>query len=113
MTGESRCRRALTGGALAALLLGCSKQPAQQPAESQNPPSGPPTFNAQMIGAVDQKTIRAYLQNVHEVKAKKFDVQWSEDIVPVSKEEALRSLTAISRDGNSYTFTASEPVVQK
>jgi hypothetical protein len=103
----------LTGGALAALLLGCSKHAAQQPAESQNPPSGPPTFNAQMIGAVDQKTIRAYLQNVREVKAKKFDVQWSEDTVPVSKEEALRSLTAISRDGNSYTFTASEPVVQK
>ena len=116
MTSDERWGpSALSGCAVAVLLLaGCSKRTTQEtPSAAAQQPARPATFNAHMMLGADQAAIRSYLQSVHEVKPKKFEVQWSADTVPVSREEALRSLRAVSRDGNSYSFVSSEPVVQK
>jgi hypothetical protein len=66
-----------------------------------------------MLERADQTTIRNYLQNVREVTPKKFSVQWSPDTVPVSRDEAMRSLQSINEDGSLFTFTSSDPVVGK
>ena len=116
MTSDARWGLSLLSGCAVAVLLlaGCSKRTTQEtpPAAAQQP-ARPATFNAHMMLGADQAAIRSYLQSVHEVKPKKFEVQWSADTVPVSREEVLRSLRAVSRDGNSYSFASSEPVVQK
>jgi hypothetical protein len=66
-----------------------------------------------MLTRANQAAIRTYLQTVQEVKPKKFSVQWSPDTVPVSRDEAIRSLQEISEDGSLYSFASSEPVVAK
>ncbi len=92
----------------------CRKRAAEEGAASAGSAQAQPTtFNTSMMEGADQSAIRAYLNSVHEVKPKKFEVQWSDSVVPVSREEALRSLRAISRDGDSYTFAAADPIVQK
>ena len=116
MTSDARWKLLLVSGCAAAVLLlaGCSKHTAQETAPAAGKqPARPATFNAHMMWGADQAATRSDLQSVHEVKPKKFEVQWSTDTVPVSREEALRSLRAVSRDGNSYSFASSEPVVQK
>ncbi|MGH9496996.1 MAG: hypothetical protein ACRD3B_18510, partial [Candidatus Sulfotelmatobacter sp.] len=62
-----------------------------------------------MLDGADQATIRAYLQTVQEVTPKKFSVQWSPNVVPVSRDEAVRSLQRINEDGSLFTFASSEP----
>ena len=103
--------------ATTALLAGCkhSQQNASRPGEQPTkPPSGSTLAIAgRMLDGADQATIRTYLQTVQEVKAKKFSVQWSPDTVPVSREEAMRSLQSINEDGSLYTFASSDPVVAK
>lgn len=94
--------------ATTALLAGCKH--GQQ--ETSQPPSGSTLAIAgRMLAGADQATIRTYLQSVRDVKPKKFSVQWSPDTVPVTRDEAIRSLQSIDEDGSLYTFASSEPVV--
>jgi hypothetical protein len=101
--------------ATVALLAGCKRgqQSTSRPAEqSAKPPVGSTLAIAgRMLSGADQTTIRSYLQTVQEVKPKKFSVQWSPDTVPVSREEAMRSLQRINEDGSLFTFASSEPIV--
>ena len=80
MTSDARWKLSLVSGCAAAVLLlaGCSKRTAQEtaPAAAQQP-ARHGTFNARMMQGADQAAIRSYLQSVHEVKPKKFEVQWS------------------------------------
>jgi hypothetical protein len=106
----------IASGALGVLLLaGCGKKAS----ESALPPSGTgsgsaeSSFHTQLVHGADQAAIRAYLESVHAVKPKKFEVTWSADTVPVSREEALRSLRKVSSDGSTFTFASSESVVSK
>jgi hypothetical protein len=97
-------------------LGGCGKRSAQQASESApGSPSEPHSSSngKQFVNGADQAAIRAYLESVHEVKPIKFDVEWSADTVPVSRDEVMRSLRAVSEDGSRYTFATSEPVVSK
>jgi len=99
------------------LLAACSKRASQAPsaAPESGAPSAPapnPAFRASLVQGADQRVIRTYLESVHEVKPRKFEVEWSKDTVPVSREEAMRSLRAVSADGSEFTFASSEPVVQ-
>jgi hypothetical protein len=99
----------------------CSPKPAapQQAAPQQAQETGKSSgasasaVAAPMLEGADQATIRTYLQTVQEVKPKKFSVQWSPDTVPVSRDEAIRSLQSINEDGSLYTFISSEPLVAK
>ncbi|MDQ1388426.1 MAG: hypothetical protein QOF56_1880 [Acidobacteriaceae bacterium] len=100
--------------ATTALLAGCKhgQQDTSRPGEQTKPPSGSTLGIAgRMLDGADQATIRTYLQTVQDVKPKKFSVQWSPDTVPVTRDEALRSLQSIDEDGSLYTFASSEPVV--
>ncbi|HEY1676701.1 MAG TPA: hypothetical protein VGG04_03270 [Candidatus Sulfotelmatobacter sp.] len=99
----------------------CSPKPTPQqqatpPAAQEAGKSSPASTSAvatPMLDHADQATIRNYLQTVQEVTPKKFSVQWSADTVPVSRDEAMRSLQNINEDGSLYTFASSEPVVAK
>lgn len=66
-----------------------------------------------LFNGSDPDQIRAYLQTVKEITPVKFDVQWSPDTVAVSKEEAMRSLLGVSRDGSTFRFARAEPVVAR
>jgi hypothetical protein len=99
---------------------GCSKKPgaADTPAQPQGTqPQKPQGTSAPSLklytGAFDQAAIHDFLASVREIKPTKFEVTWSADTVPVSREEALRSLRSISADGSTYVFASSEPVVAK
>jgi hypothetical protein len=126
----SNARRELVRGGyawlpvVAALLVGgCSRHASQQasPGTSSAGPSAssaakPPGATLAVAGSLftgDTDQIRGYLQTVKEIKPAKFDVQWNADTVPVSKDEAMRSLVSISRDGSVYRFDSREPVVQR
>src|ERR1051326_4132586 len=100
--------------ATTALLAGCKhrQQDTDQSNGERKPPSGSTLAIAgRMLDGADQATIHTYLQTVQDVKPKKFSVQWSPDTVPVSRDEAMRSLQSINEDGSLYTFASSEPVV--
>ena len=100
---------------MAALLVGCKRgqqntsRPGEQP--TTRPSGSKLAIAGRMLEGADQATIASYLQSVQEVKPTKFFVQWSPDTIPVSREEAMRSLQTISEDGIVYTFASSEPVV--
>jgi hypothetical protein len=129
----SNARRELVRGGyawlpvVAALLVGgCSRHASQQAspgtssagpsASSAGAPAKPPGATLAVAGSLftgDTDQIRGYLQTVKEIKPAKFDVQWNADTVPVSKDEAMRSLVSISIDGSVYRFDSREPVVQR
>jgi hypothetical protein len=50
---------------------------------------------------------------VKEITPAKFDAPWSPDTVAVSKDEAVRSVVSINREGSIYRFDSREPVVQR
>lgn len=101
---------------LAALLVSsCSRHGAERAGSAA--PAGPPGATVAIAGTLfngsDPDQIRAYLQTVKEITPVKFDVQWSPDTVAVSKEEAMRSLLGVSRDGSTFRFARIEPVVAR
>ncbi len=111
------------------LTVGCSRHAGQEAASpsattapggtgpSAAAPAKPPGATLAVAGTLfsgdDPEQIRAFLQTVKEIKPAKFNVQWSPDTVAVSKEEAMRSLLSVSRDGSLYRFNSREPVVGK
>jgi hypothetical protein len=101
--------------ATAVLLSGCKRgqqSTSQLGRDSAEPPiRSTLAIAGRMLDRADQTTIRSYLQTVQEVKPKKFSVQWSPDTVPVSRDEAMRSLQSINEDGSLFRFASSEPVV--
>jgi hypothetical protein len=116
MTNFTRCGLMVVV-ATAALLGGCkhnqksASEPTEQP--TKRPAGSTLAIAGKMLDGADQTTIRTYLQTVQEVKPKKFSVLWSSDTVPVSRDEAIRSLQSINEDGSLYTFASSEPVVSR
>ena len=100
---------------LAALALGACSKSAGPGKAGNTAQEGPQQTSAipQLAGGADQQAIRRYLESVKEIKAKKFDVQWNPDVIPVSREEAARSLEEISPKGDEFTLASSEAVVKK
>jgi len=101
-------------------LPGCGEKAAQGPTpgpgpgSSEVPGSAPnPAFRASLVEGADQNVLRTYLTSAREVKPSRFEVEWSQDVVPVSREEALRALRAVSGDGSAFTFAGTDPVVSK
>ena len=107
------------GSALTLLAIaGCSKRSPTGAPEAGSPaverPAGSSLAIAgQMFTGNDPAAIRAYLQTVKEIKPTKFEVEWNPATVPVSREEAIRSLRSISQDGSTFRLLSSEPVVAK
>jgi hypothetical protein len=120
MAGGARWRWGVALGCLLAVasLAGCGKKSEPGSAAPAAVASGPPpgatlAIAGQFFDGSDPAAIRAYLQSVREIKPKKFDVQWSPDTVAVGRDEAMRSLRAVSEDGSVYTLASSEPAVAK
>ena len=107
------------GGVLTLLAIaGCSKRSATGAPEAglpaaERPPGSSLAIAGQLFRGDDPAAIRAYLQTVKEIKPTKFEVEWNPATVPVSREEAIRSLRSISRDGSTFRLLSSEPVVAK
>lgn len=100
---------------MAALLVaGCSRHSVQSAAQSSGTPPGATLAVAgTLFDGSDPEQIRAYLRTVREIRPTKFDVQWSPQTVAVSKDEAMRALLGVSRDGSTFRFAGSEPVVAR
>ena len=77
------------------------------------PPGSTLAVAGKLFTGQDQASIRGYLQPVKEIKPTAFDVEWNPATVAVSRDEAMRSLQSISRDGGTFRFATSEPVVAK
>jgi hypothetical protein len=116
---RSCCRGAWWGvpaTLLAALLVSsCSRHGAERvgAAAPARPPGATVAIAGTLFNGSDPDQIRAYLQTVKEITPVRFDVQWSPDTVAVSKDEAMRSLLGVSRDGSTFRFARIEPVVAR
>lgn len=97
---------------------GSSPTPGASTASLAAPPGSRPrgatvAIAGTLFNGSDPEQIRAYLRTVKEITPVKFDVQWSPDTVAVTKEEAIRSLLEVSRDGTTFRFARAEPVVAR
>jgi hypothetical protein len=75
--------------------------------------SGAAPWSGKVLKGSSVDSLREYLQNVREVKATRFEVQWNPATVAIDRETAIRSLRRVSRDGATFTFAANEPVVER
>jgi len=96
-----------------ATLAACKHRNQTTDATGAGQSSSPPSFVGQLIQGADQPAIRTYLKSVRELTPKKFAVTWSTDTVPVSRDEVARSLLKVGRDGSTFVFSSSQPIVKK
>lgn len=115
-----RTRLGVRVAVLTALLVvaaGCGRQPNGRinvaPPGAAAPAGATLAIAGTLFNGNDPEQIRAYLRTVKEIKPLKFDVEWSPATVAVSKEEALRALLGVSRDGSTFRFARAEPVVAR
>jgi len=59
----------------------------------------------------DSAGIRQYLETVDTVRGATFDVTWNPNSVRLTRDETLRSLRRVSRDGGTFTFAAGDPAL--
>ena len=60
----------------------------------------------------DSAGLKHYLESVDTVRGATFNVTWGPNTVRLSREETLRSLRRVSRDGETFTFSSTEPKVR-
>ena len=120
-TTWQQVHRSLLIAGLAGAAVGCRAKPK---AEEAGAPAGPPagaagqgqgtaqlrTGIAPMLVA-DSAGIRHYLESVDTVKGATFDVTWSPNAVRLTRDQTLRSLRRVSRDGATFTFAAGDPTI--
>ncbi len=66
-----------------------------------------------MMDGGSTEALRTYLRSVQTVEPRKFDIKWTPGTVPIDRDAALRSLLAVSRDGESYVFDSAEPALAR
>jgi hypothetical protein len=59
----------------------------------------------------DSAGIRSYLETVDTVRGAVFDVTWNPNSVRLTRDQTLRSLRRVSRDGGTFTFAAGDPAI--
>jgi hypothetical protein len=59
----------------------------------------------------DSAGIRTYLETVDTVRGATFDVTWNPNSVRLTRDQTLRSLRRVSRDGGTFTFAAGDPAI--
>jgi hypothetical protein len=102
---------------------GCRAKPKAEagsvPAASGAPTAGstPPAGAARLRTGVtallvaDSAGIRSYLETVDTVRGATFNVTWAPNSVRLTREQTLRSLRRVSRDGGTFTFAAGDPAI--
>lgn len=105
--------------ALCALLLAaCDKKAPEAP---RAPAAGTPAqaavaampYAGSMMNGQNTEALRGYLRAVQPVEPRKFKVKWTAATVPIDRDAALRSLLAVSPDGDSFSFDSSEPALAR
>lgn len=99
---------------LVALAGGCRSKP-----KSEGPAAagaGPGTAGRLAAGiapvlVADSAGLRRYLETVDTVQGATFDVTWSPNAVRLSRDQTVKSLRRVSRDGATFTFAAGDPVI--
>ncbi len=120
-TTSQQVHRGLLIAGLAGAAVGCRAKPKAQEAGA---PAGPPAGaagqgqgTAQLRSGIapmlvaDSAGIRHYLESVDTVKGATFDVTWSPNAVRLTRDQTLRSLRRVSRDGATFTFAAGDPTI--
>jgi hypothetical protein len=103
--------------ALTAASAGCRPKPKPQasgaPAESSAPTGGAARLRTGVapLLVADSAGIRSYLETVDTVRGATFDVTWNPNSVRLTRDQALRSLRRVSRDGGTFTFAAGDPAI--
>jgi hypothetical protein len=109
--------------ALAVTAAGCHGKPkpessrapadAGQGAGAAQPASGAARLRTGVtpLLVADSAGIRSYLETVDTVRGATFDVTWNPNSVRLTRDQTLRSLRRVSRDGGSFTFAAGDPAI--
>ncbi len=109
-TASHRLHRTLVIVGLAAAAAGCRARPKSEEAGAPAGTAGLRTGIAPVLVA-DSAGIRHYLQTVDTVRGATFDVTWSPNTVLLSRDQTLRALRRVSRDGSTFTFAAGDPAI--
>ena len=120
-TTSQQMHRSLLIAGLAAAAAGCrAKSKGEEAGAPAGPPAGAPgqgQGTAQVLTGIapmlvaDSAGIRHYLESVDTVKGATFDVTWSPNAVRLTRDQTLRSLRRVSRDGATFTFAAGDPTI--
>jgi len=108
------CRsRLLPAGALILAGAGCRKTPNSP---NTSGPAGPAVAAGATMGLApvfraDSAGIHRYLETVDTVRGATVAVTWSPNTVRLSREQTLRSLRRVARDGATFTFAADDPAI--
>ena len=112
-----------------ALIAASACRAKPKPDASSAPAAGAPTVGApgasgaSTVGSAHIRTgvapllvadsagIRSYLETVDTVRGATFDVTWSPNSVRLTRDQTLRSLRRVSRDGGTFTFAAGDPAI--
>ena len=103
--------------ALTAASAGCRAKPKPEagspPAESSVPTVGSARLRTGVTPLLvpDSAGIRTYLETVDTVRGATFDVTWNPNSVRLTRDQTLRSLRRVSRDGGTFTFAAGDPAI--
>jgi len=101
--------------ALAALtVVACSEKPESETNSRPPPPAATPAAgsepaldSATFVHGGSRPALVAYLKNVRETPARKFEVEWNPDVVKIDRQAAIDSLQSVSADGAVFRFTDS------
>ena len=91
--------------ALTATAAGCRSTPKPQASAARLRTGIAPMLVADSAG------IRRYLETVDTVRGATFDVTWNPNSVRLTRDQTLRSLRRVSRDGATFTFAAGDPAI--
>jgi hypothetical protein len=103
--------------AVTAASAGCRAKPKAEAGSAPVESSAPAVGSARLRTGItpllvpDSAGIRSYLETVDTVRGATFDVTWNPSAVRLTREQTLRSLRLVSRDGGSFTFAAGDPAI--
>jgi hypothetical protein len=118
-TISQRMRRTVLITGVAAAAVGCRAKPkteeAGAPAAATRQGQGAGSVRLRTgvapVLVADSSGVRQYLETVDTVRGATFDVTWSPNAVRLSREQTLRALRRVSRDGGTFTFAAGDPMI--
>ncbi len=115
VTSRQHVRRSGLFVLLVPLMLGCRAKSKTDAGGGEAAPA--PASVARMRAGIapvlvaDSAGLRHYLETVDTVRGATFDVTWSPNSVRLTRDQTLRSLRRVSRDGATFTFASGDPAI--
>jgi hypothetical protein len=106
-------QRAVILATLVPVMLGCRAKSKDTAGGGEAPPASIPRIRAGLapVLVADSAGLRHYLETVDTVRGATFDVTWSPNSVRLTRDQTLRSLRRVSRDGATFTFAGGDPTI--